>query len=191
MAFWHLSSPPECWSEEENSPMVNLTFPNKLEGRLASHGRYECGQRHQYLVMTNAAASIINSIILLSHTSAFWCEQCTGEFNSIQSDHSSHLLNYHGMQRLTAQHSKALIALLHRKPIFQMLLSLMRSLTVLCCIASQSSTIARSVWGLSNVWEMIFRSVRNRNRAQSWLGSLEAGVETPQHSSFHFFSTPP
>ena len=51
--------------------MVNLTFPNKLEGRLASHGRYECGQRHQYLVMTNAAASIINSIILLSHTSAF------------------------------------------------------------------------------------------------------------------------
>ena len=116
MAFWHLSSPPECWSQEENSPMVNLTFPNKLEGRLASHGRYECEQRHQYLVMTNAAASIINSIILLSHTSAFWCEQCTGEFNSIQSDHSSHLLNYHGMQRLTALHFNDLIPL-HWNPI--------------------------------------------------------------------------
>ena len=32
-------------------------------------------------------------------------------------------------------------------------------------------------WGLSDVWEMIFRSVRNRNRAQSCLGSLEAGVD--------------
>ena len=82
-------------------------------------------------------ASIINSIILLSHHISMQCSAMRQRgfwFNAIQSDHSTRSLNYHGMQRLTAPHFKALIALLHRKPIFQMLLSLMRSLTgVLYC----------------------------------------------------------
>ena len=142
--------------------------------------------------MTNApTSSIINSIILLSHTALV--VHCTGSevrLDAIQSDHSTCSPHYHG-----STHCNAFLALapgtsLARHgtaPIFQM------PLLLICCALHHRRHCVGFVQCLKNdfppVVLVLVLLVRNRNRAGSKLGSLElAGEtwETPQQSSFIF-----
>ena len=93
-------------SQKRQTDHGQFSFSQTSFDRTASHGRYECG--HQCLVMTNApTSSIINSIILLSHTALV--AHCTGggvRLDAIQSDHSSCSPHYHG-----STHCNAFLAL--------------------------------------------------------------------------------
>ena len=93
-------------SQKRQTDHGQFSFSQTSFDRTASHGRYECG--HQCLVMTNApTSSIINSIILLSHTALV--VHCTGSevrLDAIQYDHSTCWLHYHG-----STHCNAFLAL--------------------------------------------------------------------------------
>ena len=138
-------------------------------------------------------ACIINSIILLSHHISMQCsataERILIQCNSIWSFQSVAQLSRDATPHCIALQSFNCTAAAQKTHLSDA--ALLDALPHCYCAVLQARalpTIARSVWGLSNVWEMIFRSVRNRNRAQSCLGRLEASVETPPHSSLHFFS---
>ena len=138
-------------------------------------------------------STIINSIILLSHTAlVVHCRASGVRLDAIQSDHSSCSPHYHG-----STHCNAFLALapgtsLARHitgtaPIFQV------PLLLICCALHHRRHCVGFVRCLKNdfptvVLVLVLR-VRNRNRAGSKLGSLElAGEtwETPQQSSFIF-----